>query len=135
MMQCAMRNRGFHLRNWRWPSRDLGTFILDQTNNTILCLPSNQITFVWNIFPYFLYFSKYLPRANKIKHPYRGCSKIQPTNFHRLSRRVVFTWTQFKWTQFKWIQCKWTQGEWTPNFLHGSIGHSANRHEIFYTEY
>jgi len=42
--------RVFHLRNSKWPSRNLYVILQGQTNGTILCPPRNRITFVWNIY-------------------------------------------------------------------------------------
>jgi len=50
LQEQVIKSRRFHLKNWRWSSRDLQVTIQGQINDTILCPPQNHTTFVWNIF-------------------------------------------------------------------------------------
>jgi len=47
LQEYVIKCRRFHLKNWKWPSRDLQVTIQGQTNDTILCPPWNHTTFVW----------------------------------------------------------------------------------------
>jgi len=49
LSEYAMKNI-FHLKKQSWPSYDFQFYLHQKLKPTILCLPPNPTTFVWNIF-------------------------------------------------------------------------------------
>jgi len=66
LQEYVLKNGGLHLKNSKSSCPELNNAIHGQTNGTLLCPPRSNKTFIENIFPYFLYFTRCFDAKVKI---------------------------------------------------------------------